>query len=484
MKRIDFPMSLLVVGICWVHIIATGCLKDSREPRQAASEIQKQERIAKIKKTVAGLMEKEEIPGLSMTIIKDGKLWWSEGFGVKSKESGEPVTADTVFEAASLSKPVFAYAVLKLVDEGKLDLDRPLVKYVSETSYIEKEFLNGKITDQRFNKITTRHVLTHTTGFPNWRRQDTINIEFEPGEKYSYSGEGFVYLQKVVEKITGKPLNDLMTEYVFQPLGMTQSSYVWQERYETLAASAHFGYGFARPLRKTTNAESASSLYTTAPDFARFVCALLTGKGLRAETHRLLLRPHVTTHYDKEGRIPWGMGVALQRLKKDDEQPASLFHWGDNDDFKCFFVAVLKEKTGLVYFTNSFFGLNIIKEMVMGTIGGRHPVLAIDLFKDYNSERGQLIAMIKTKEARESIAFFEKWSEKRPHLKKKENVPYMIDYFLEAARWLDENNKPDHAVQWLTYVKEQYYPLKKYRDDSAAVKKLKILEQKLKELQR
>jgi CubicO group peptidase (beta-lactamase class C family) len=344
--------------------------------------------------------------------------------------------------------------------------------------------LDGKITDQRFNKITTRHVLTHTTGFPNWRRQDTINIEFEPGEKYSYSGEGFVYLQKVVEKITGKPLNDLMTEYVFQPLGMTQSSYVWQERYETLAASAHFGYGFARPLRKTTNAESASSLYTTAPDFARFVCALLTGKGLRAETHRLLLRPHVTTHYDKEGRIPWGMGVALQRLKKDDEQPASLFHWGDNDDFKCFFVAVLKEKTGLVYFTNSFFGLNIIKEMVMGTIGGRHPVLAIDLFKDYNSERGQLIAMIKTKEARESIAFFEKWSEKRPHLKKKENVPYMIDYFLEAARWLDENNKPDHAVQWLTYVKEQYYPLKKYRDDSAAVKKLKILEQKLKELQR
>jgi CubicO group peptidase (beta-lactamase class C family) len=475
---------LLVAGIFLVHIAATGCSKDSEKQRQSAPGIQKQEWVAKIKKTVAGLLKKEEIPGLSMAIIKDGKLWWSEGFGVKSTESGKPVTVDTIFEAASLSKPVFAYAVLKLVDKGKLDLDTPLIKYVPEISYIEKEFFNGKIRDQRFNKITARHVLTHTSGFPNWRRQDTINIEFEPGEKFSYSGEGFVYLQKVVEKITGRLLNDLMTEYVFRPLGMNHSSYVWQEKYETLAAFPHLGYGFAQPLRKTTKAESASSLYTTAPDFAQFVCALLTGKGLREETHRLMLRPHVTTHYDKEGRIAWGMGVALQRLNKEDEQPASIFHWGDNDDFKCFFVALLKEKTGLVYFTNSIFGLNIVKEMVMGSIGGRHPVFSIDLFKDYNGERGQLIRTIKTKDAKESIAFFEKMSEKKPHLKKPENLPYMVDYFLEAARWLDENKKKDHAVQLLAYIKEQYYPMKKYRNYPAAAKKLKLLEQKLKELQR
>jgi CubicO group peptidase (beta-lactamase class C family) len=478
MKRVAnhlklFFYLLLAAGICWVIAAAAGCSKDGGEQGQ----------IAKIKKTVASLMEKEEIPGLSMTIIKDGKLWWSEGFGVKSTESSKPVTADTVFEACSLSKPVFAYAVLKLVEEGKLDLDTPLVNYVPETSYIEKEFLNGKIEDQRFNKITARHVLTHTTGFPNWRNKKTINIQFEPGEKFSYSGEGFVYLQKVVEKITGKLLNDLMTEYVFQPLGMTHSSYLWQEKYETLAASAHSGFGFAKPLRKSEKANGAASLYTTAPDFARFVCALLTGKGLSEETHRLMLRPHVTTHYDKEGRIAWGLGVALQRLKKEDEQPVSIWHWGDNDDFKCFFVALLEEKTGLVYFTNSFYGLNIVEPMVMETIGGQHPVLSIDLFKDYNGERGQLIKTIKTKDTKEAIAFFEKMLEKMPDLKKRGFVPYIIDYFLEAARWLEENKKPDHAVQLLTYIKEQY-PMEKYRDYSAVVKKLKILEQKLKELQR
>ncbi|NIM12137.1 MAG: serine hydrolase [Candidatus Aminicenantes bacterium] len=291
MKRVTdhlklFLYHLLVVGICWITIATSGCSKDSGE----------QEQIAKIKKAVTGLMEKEEIPGLSMTIIKDGKLWWPEGFGVKSTESGEPVTADTVFEACSLSKPVFAYAALKLVEEGKLDLDTPLVNYVPEMSYLEKEFLNGKIEDQRFKKITARHVLTHTTGFPNWRSKKTINIQFEPGEKFSYSGEGFVYLQKVVEKITGKPLDDLMMEYVFQPLGMIHSSYVWQEEYENLAASAHSGFGFGKPLRKSKKANGAASLYTTAPDFARFVCALLTGKGLSEETHRLMLRPHVTAH--------------------------------------------------------------------------------------------------------------------------------------------------------------------------------------------
>ncbi len=478
---------LLVVGICLVHMAAVGNTKDSEEQRQASPGIQKQDqiaKIAKIKETVTGLLKKEEIPGLAMTLIKDGEPWWSEAFGVKSTGSGNPVTADTVFEAASLSKPVFAYAVLKLVDERKLDLDTPLVKYVPETSYLEKEFYNGKIEDQRINKITTRHVLTHTCGFPNWRSQDTINILFEPGEKFSYSGEGFIYLQKVVEKITGKPLNDLMVEYVFRPLGMTHSSYVWQEEYEILAASPHFGYGFANPLRKRTQAGSAFSLYTTAPDFARFVCALLTGKGLREETHRLMLRPHVTTSYDTEGRISWGLGVGLQRLTKEDEQPLSIFHWGDNGEFKCFFVALPEEKTGLVYFTNSFFGLNIVKEIVMESIGGQHPVFSIDLFKDYNGERGQLIKTIKTKESKEAIAFFEKFSEGKPHLKKWERVPYMVDYFLEAARWLVENKKPEIAVQWLTYIQDRYYPKEKYREYPEVVKKLEILEQKLKELQK
>ena len=100
------------------------------------------------------------VPGLSIAVIRNGKLAWNHGFGVKNAETKEPVTEDIVFEAASLSKPVFAYAVLKLVDSGKLELDTPLVKYLNRP-YIEN--------DDRVNLITARRVLTHTTGFPNWR---------------------------------------------------------------------------------------------------------------------------------------------------------------------------------------------------------------------------------------------------------------------------------------------------------------------------
>jgi CubicO group peptidase (beta-lactamase class C family) len=471
--RLFFSL-LAITGICW--ITTAGCSKEVDESKPSALE-----QRTKIKETAVRLMEKEGIPGLSMTVIKDGKILWSEGFGVKNTETGEPVSENTVFEACSLSKPVFAYAALKLVDQGILDLDKPLLDYVPQ-DYIETGFVNGKIEDPRFKKITARHVLTHTSGFPNWRGKKIIPINFEPGEKFSYSGEGFMLLQKVVEKITGKPLNDLMKEYVFQPLGMTHSSYLWEERYETLATSAHNGFGFPRPLRKTKKAGAAFSLNTTAPDFARFICALLNGTGLSEESHRLMLTPQVSAHYDKEGRIPWGMGVALQRVKKEDREAFSIWHWGDNDQFKCFFLALTGEKSGLVYFANSYFGLNIVAPMVMTTVGGNQPVLSIDLFKNYNGKNGKLIELVKTRDPAEGIAFFEEMKEESPFLKKKMALPYILDFFLEAARWLAKNQKPGFAVRLLTYIKE-HYPLEQHRDFPPAAKKLEKVELKLKELQ-
>src|SRR5271167_1564548 len=123
-----------------------------------------------------------------MVVIRNGKTTWVHGFGIKESTTGQPVTVETVFEAASLSKPVFAYGVLKLVEQGKLGLDVPL------TTYLPKPYIAG---DERLAKITARIVLSHRTGFPNW-----------PGERFSYSGEGYIYLQRVVEKITGKPLNE------------------------------------------------------------------------------------------------------------------------------------------------------------------------------------------------------------------------------------------------------------------------------------
>src|SRR5579863_3808731 len=230
-----------------------------------------------LEKDAPELMKKFGVPGLEMALIRRGKTTWLHAFGVKDAKTGQLVTNDTTFEAASLSKPVFAYGVLKLVEQGKLGLDVPL------TTYLPKPYTTG---DDRLAKITARLVLSHRTGFPNWRDGDSLPIYFTPGERFSYSGEGYVYLQRVVEQITGKPLNDYMTEAVFEPLGMSSSSYVWKSSFDAVTATGHEANGKAVDKWKPNEAGAASTLNTTARDYALFVEAVLNGKGLKPATLR------------------------------------------------------------------------------------------------------------------------------------------------------------------------------------------------------
>src|SRR5262245_13336309 len=179
--------------------------------------------VARIERAIPRLLSEGEVPGLSIALIHKGELVWHHGFGVRNAKTKEPVEDDAVFEAASLSKPIFAYLIMLLVDAGLLDLDTPLQKY-----------LPGKYDvgdDERLSKITARHVLSHTPGFPNWRR-GPLKIHFTPGERFSYSGEGYVYLAKVVEHAVGEKFNDIATKKVFEPLGMKDSSFAWREDYE------------------------------------------------------------------------------------------------------------------------------------------------------------------------------------------------------------------------------------------------------------
>ena len=323
--------------------------------------------VSRLEHDIPGLIKQGGVPGISIAVIRGGKTTWVHGFGVKNEKSGEPVTAETIFEAASLSKPVFAYGVLKLVEEGKLELDVPL------TTYLPKPYIEG---DERLTKITARIVLSHRTGFPNWRDADKLLIYFTPGERFSYSGEGYVYLQRVVEHITGKPLNEYMTEAVFKPLGMTNSSYVWRQDFDTLTATGYDAEGKPADLWKPNEAGAASSLNTTATDYALFVDAILNGKGLKPSTLREMETPQVAI--DPQCRICikkepkelsknlfWGLGWGIQR--KDGRN--SLWHWGDNGAFKAFVMADPKSKSGVVMFANSEKGLEIAKPIVGDAIG-------------------------------------------------------------------------------------------------------------------
>lgn len=232
------------------------------------------------------LLEDGIVPGLSVAVVQKGELVWHRGFGVKNAQTKEPVAANTVFEAASLSKPVFAYAVLKLVDAGKFDLDTPLTKYLPGNYDVGE--------DARLQQITARHVLSHTPGFPNWRRQgNPLTIHFTPGERFSYSGEGFVYLSKVIEHVTGEKFNEFMKRMVFDPLGMADSSYVWRDAYNTQATFNHSSLGKQTGQNRSTQPNAAASLRTTAQDYGRFVVAILKGTGLKKETARLMLTPQI-----------------------------------------------------------------------------------------------------------------------------------------------------------------------------------------------
>jgi CubicO group peptidase (beta-lactamase class C family) len=321
---------------------------------------------------VPGLMKQADVPGMAVVVVRGGKIYWQRSFGVKNVKTGQAVDENTVFEAASLSKPVFAYAVLKLVEQGKIGLDVPLTTYFAKAPQA-KPFVEG---DARIEKITARIVLSHRTGFPNWRNDDVLKIHFTPGERFSYSGEGFIYLQRTVEQIEGKPLNEVMTELVFKPLGMSSSSYVWRPDFDEKTATGHDSGATPRDLWKPNEAGAASTLNTTARDYATFVAAIVDGVGLKRATLREMETPQIAvdpqctncteqTPKELSKEIFWGLGWGIE--KKGGEE--RLWHWGDNGSFKCFVVADPAKKSGAVMFTNSENGLSIAPAVMRDATG-------------------------------------------------------------------------------------------------------------------
>ena len=341
--------------------------------------------IVQLEKDIPDLMSQADIPGLSIAVLRNGHTAWLRNFGVKNTNTKEPVTDDTVFEAASLSKPVFAYAVLKLIDQGKLGLDVPL------SSYLPKPYIEG---DDRLAKITARIVLSHRTGFRNWRGDgNPLAIYFTPGERFSYSGEGFIYLQHVVEQIEGKPLNDVMTQLVFTPLRMASSSYVWHADFDERTATGHDGDAMPQDLWKPKDAGAASTLNTTAHDYALFVAAILNRVGLKPsslremETPQIAVDPECTNCTDRTPKqlsknIFWGLGWGIVRNRHSE----TLWHWGDNGAFKCFVIADPAHKSGMVMFTNSQNGLAIAPAIVHEATGSEPLVFSWVKYDAYNSE--------------------------------------------------------------------------------------------------
>jgi CubicO group peptidase (beta-lactamase class C family) len=236
------------------------------------------------------------------------------------------------------------------------------------TAYLSPEYVPD---DPLLDRITARLVLCHLTGWPNWRPQGQPLIrERSPALAFGYSGEGYLYLQKVVEQVTGQALEPLMQELVFKPLGMVHSSYVWGSSHDERAATGHDHLGYASPSLRELTLPEAASLYTTPEEYARFVCAMFapgTDPGhLTRKWRDEMLRPQV--HLSKA--LAWGLGWGLQQT----EDGLAFWHWGDNPGFKSFTLTYREAQIGLVIMANGDGGVALWEPLVEMCLGGACPV--------------------------------------------------------------------------------------------------------------
>jgi len=320
-----------------------------------------------LKKRIPEMMDSAGVPGISIGVVRKGKLIWSKNFGVTNKATHKRTTPNTVFEAASLSKPMFGYICMKLVEQGILDLDKPLTEYISKDS-IERLFLYHKIVDNRFYKITARMCLSHSSGLPNGR-YGYVSINFDPATDMHYSGEGISYLQFVVEHLAKKDLETLAKEYIFEPFEMKNSSYIWtEERFRDRTSDSHGSAGQAVVFtRKTFKPMASYSLITNGEDYGKFLEAMLSKKGLKSETFEEMWKIQSKAKTNFLASMTWGLGMGLYETNLG----RAFWHWGDLGTTKAYMIGIPEEKSGLVLFTNSANGLNMAYNLVEMCVGGK-----------------------------------------------------------------------------------------------------------------
>jgi CubicO group peptidase (beta-lactamase class C family)/predicted alpha/beta superfamily hydrolase len=303
-------------------------------------------------------MDSIGIPGLSFAVINDEQIVYHRTFGVTNVETNQRVSNETIFDAASMTKTPFAYLVMRLAEKDILDLDKPLFTYLPYPDIAH---------DKRYKLITARMVLSHTTGFPNWRffnESGKLDIKFTPGTQFQYSGEGYEYLANVIAHLIRIKKNDfqeLFNEEVTKPLGMDRTYYTWNSWLEEHRASGHVdgkvaeGYGIDS---KNPNFYSSYSMQTESANYAKFLIAMMNEEGLKKESYADMLKVQFP-NASKPGR-QWGLGIAIKRTEFGDEYS----HGGFNLNFSSDFMFNKKQKFGYVFFTNCNKGPDFNKKLL------------------------------------------------------------------------------------------------------------------------
>lgn len=349
-----------------------------------------QKNYKEFERSMKQLNQRWSIPGMSIAVIKNGVIEYYNSFGVKKLPLTEKVDENTIFDAASLTKPLFAYLIMQFVDKGIIELNKPIIHYLKGTTimanYLKK--FNYKINQPGFrydwfSMITPRHILSHSAGLPHGetygtQKPDVYPLFFKPGTQFKYSAEGYYILQKIIEKLTNKSLEVLVHKYVFAPLNMTNSYMVWRE---ITANNAAFGHSVinlpTKKLRKATKPHAGGSLYTTAKDYAKFLAGVLNKKYLTDNAYKMMFNPVINI----EKNISYAPGFSVEQSTNG----MCFWHTGDYGTFRNFAYANAENKSGVVYLTNSFYGLAIYAKVIKLLFRGDFPILYCNFLKYYRN---------------------------------------------------------------------------------------------------
>lgn len=297
------------------------------------------------------LIKELKIPSLTIGYIENGKIQQIRAFGEQKPHI--PIADNSIYKVASLTKPVTAIITLKLAEAGKWNLDEPLSKYYVDSEVKDSPYLS---------KLTTRTILSQKSGFPNWRylREDKkLVFEFEPGTKFQYSGEGYEYLRKALEKKFNKSLEKIASEVLFIPLKMNDTHYYWTKNTdESRYAVESDKEGNPIPFERYYQSNAAANLLTTVGDYGKFLISILNNAELSTALYNDFVNPQTNV---KEG-IYWGLGMQVFPDLPNDE--FALVHTGGDDGTKCLAILLPKSKRGLIIFINSENGLKIWKKII------------------------------------------------------------------------------------------------------------------------
>jgi CubicO group peptidase (beta-lactamase class C family) len=316
-------------------------------------------------------LEDAHVTGAQIAVLVKGKLVWSAAYGLRRREPPLPMERDTTTWAASITKGVFATYVMQLVERHEFDLDKPIAQQLPlplENYEAYREKASELVKDPMWPTVTPRMLLSHTSGLANFATIEPdkkMHLRFKPGTQFLYSGEGINLVQFVIEEQKKKPLDVLMQEAIFGPLGMTRTGIIYRQEFGANVADRYDPNEKFRSQTKRFPARAAGSMTTSAEDMSRFASALFAGKIIKKSTQKKMLKPVFKIRAmhefplaanESEGKeaadvgLAYGVGWGLLTHTK---YGPAFFKEGHGDGAQNYMICFEKRQSCMILLTNS-----------------------------------------------------------------------------------------------------------------------------------